>query len=354
MVGWVRLRGRCKYVHVSSVAACSCALSCAHGKTGVGRPAQPARGMPRAHAAHAPPPDPPRLRQFSAICRNAWPALGGCRAWSTRRSTPCVDALRSIVEIFDFNGDSSTHGVDLPPSPEIRRGWGGVGWQDRWRHGWRHRAPWMGLRRVLPTHTAPANKQNSQSRLLPLPLQVQGRRPCRTNPNPRPGNPRSASARRPWSTRRSTPCVDALRSIVEIFDFNGDSSTHGVDLPPSPEIRRGWGGVGWQDRWRHGWRHRAPWMGLRRVLPTHTAPANKQNSQSRLLPLPLQVQGRRPCRTNPNPRPGNPRSASAHRSARDAACPSASAAPATAHPPAYPAAGPAGCAPGSAGPAAGR
>ena len=47
-------RGRCKYVHVSSVAACSCALSCAHGKTGVGRPAQPARGMPQAHAAHAP------------------------------------------------------------------------------------------------------------------------------------------------------------------------------------------------------------------------------------------------------------------------------------------------------------
>ncbi|MET3150416.1 UNVERIFIED_ORG: hypothetical protein ABIC77_001630, partial [Stenotrophomonas geniculata] len=33
---------------------CSCALSCAHGKTGVGRPAQPARGMPRAHGAHAP------------------------------------------------------------------------------------------------------------------------------------------------------------------------------------------------------------------------------------------------------------------------------------------------------------
>ncbi len=30
------------------------ALSCAHGKTRVGRPAQPARGTPRAHAAHAP------------------------------------------------------------------------------------------------------------------------------------------------------------------------------------------------------------------------------------------------------------------------------------------------------------
>ena len=47
-------RGRCKYVHVSSVAACSCAQSCTRGKARVGRPAQPARAMPRAHAAHAP------------------------------------------------------------------------------------------------------------------------------------------------------------------------------------------------------------------------------------------------------------------------------------------------------------
>ena len=37
-----------------------------------------------------------------------------------------------------------------------------------------------------------------------------------------------------------------------------------------------------------------PWMGLRRVLPTHTTPANKHNSQSRLLSLPLQVQGCKP------------------------------------------------------------
>ncbi|MBA0292616.1 hypothetical protein D7Y52_07200 [Stenotrophomonas maltophilia] len=48
------LRKQSALTHVSSVAACSCALSCAHGKTGVGRPAQPARGMPRAHGAHAP------------------------------------------------------------------------------------------------------------------------------------------------------------------------------------------------------------------------------------------------------------------------------------------------------------
>ncbi len=56
-MGWrgtVGLRGRREPIHGGLVAACSCALSCAHGKTGVGRPAQPARGMPRAHAAHTP------------------------------------------------------------------------------------------------------------------------------------------------------------------------------------------------------------------------------------------------------------------------------------------------------------
>ncbi|OWQ58339.1 hypothetical protein CEE58_21185, partial [Stenotrophomonas maltophilia] len=49
-----------------------------------------------------------------------------------------------------------------------------------------------------------------------------------------------------------------------------------------------------------------PWMGLRRVLPAHTAPPNKQKSQSRLLlwlwlwlwlrRLPLRAPGRRPGR----------------------------------------------------------
>ncbi len=61
--------GRCKYVHVSSVAACSCALSCAHGKTGVGHPAQPARGMPRAHGAHAP--SRPTLPAMDSFLRTA-------------------------------------------------------------------------------------------------------------------------------------------------------------------------------------------------------------------------------------------------------------------------------------------
>jgi len=105
--------GRCKYVHVSSVAPCSCALSCAHGKTRVGRPAQPARGMPRAHGAHAPAICPlPASDNFPRSVGMPWPALGGCRPSSTRRSTPCVDALQIQFEIFDSDGDSSTHGVN--------------------------------------------------------------------------------------------------------------------------------------------------------------------------------------------------------------------------------------------------
>ena len=46
--------GRRESIPGGLAAACSCALSCAHGKTGVGPPAQPARGMPRAHAADTP------------------------------------------------------------------------------------------------------------------------------------------------------------------------------------------------------------------------------------------------------------------------------------------------------------
>ena len=77
--------------------------------------------------------------------------------------------------------------------------------------------------------------------------------------------------------------------------------------PPSPGNCRGWGGVGPQDRWRHGWRHRAPrgegallakhcfasarthsrqrlgrFGGLRRVLQPHTAPPNRQQPRAAL------------------------------------------------------------------------
>ncbi len=68
--------GRCKYVHVSSVAA-SMRLT-------------------------PPQPDPPRLRQFPATCR---------------RSTPCVDESSSKSNISRIEQKASTHGVDRPCRP---------------------------------------------------------------------------------------------------------------------------------------------------------------------------------------------------------------------------------------------
>ena len=57
---------------------------------------------------------------------------------------------------------------------------------------------------------------------------------------------------------------------------DSDSSTHAwihrVDQgrhPPAAEICQRWGGVGLQDRWRHGWRHRAP--GVRALCLRSTA-----------------------------------------------------------------------------------
>ncbi|MBA0229340.1 hypothetical protein E4420_13945 [Stenotrophomonas maltophilia] len=51
--------------------------------------------------------------------------------------------------------------------------------------------------------------------------------------------------------------------------------------PPSPGICRGWGGVGWQDRWRHGWRHRAPRDGFTACPANPHRPAQQAESQSR-------------------------------------------------------------------------
>jgi len=151
--------GRCKYVHVSSVAA-SMRLT-------------------------PPQPDPPRLRQISAICG---------------RSTPCVDQSLADDEInrgqirfpTENGSDPINHVIPGPiqPSPGNCQRWGDVGWQDRWRHGWRHRAPMGegallakhcfasartpsrqrlgrtpegGLRRVLPAHTTPPNQQKTRA-----------------------------------------------------------------------------------------------------------------------------------------------------------------------------------------------
>ena len=62
-------------------------------------PRHPCRGHPR-NRTH------PAFDRFPRSVGKAWPALGGCRPWSTGRcrSTPRVDAFRSIVEILEFDG----------------------------------------------------------------------------------------------------------------------------------------------------------------------------------------------------------------------------------------------------------
>ena len=74
------------------------------GGSGCGRRRKPILGglaaasMPRT----LPQPDPPRLRQISAICS---------------RSTPCVDESPSESNISNWNRKASTHGVDLSCRP---------------------------------------------------------------------------------------------------------------------------------------------------------------------------------------------------------------------------------------------
>ena len=75
VAGWVRLRGRCKYVHVSSVAACSCALSCAHGKTGW------ASCPTRPRHASGPWRSRPRNRTHPAFYSLSRPAVDPRHAW---------------------------------------------------------------------------------------------------------------------------------------------------------------------------------------------------------------------------------------------------------------------------------
>jgi hypothetical protein len=65
--------------------------------------------------------------------------------------------------------------------------------------------------------------------------------------------------------------------VKPIEDFPVEDRGWSAGLHPAPAQRNGNGnsnsghprdgGAGGHDRWRHGWRHRAPWTGLRRVYP---------------------------------------------------------------------------------------
>ncbi|CAM4416819.1 hypothetical protein STLA111740_17455 [Stenotrophomonas lactitubi] len=70
---------------------------------------------------------------------------------------------------------------------------------------------------------------------------------------------------------RSTPCVDALRSILEIFDFDRDSSTHGVDLLATGKLSKA-GHCGFAGCEPHGCGDQASMDGFTAPPQTHSAP----------------------------------------------------------------------------------
>ncbi|VEE54515.1 Uncharacterised protein [Stenotrophomonas maltophilia] len=119
--------GRRKYVHVGSVAA-SMRLT-------------------------PPQPDPPRLRQLPAVCWNGF----GVRSVFRRKTDLTPDVFRYLTAfIHAWRGSTVSTKVDTyqQPSKSVRGGavWAGrtVGAMDG-----AIKPPGMGLRRVLPAHTAP-------------------------------------------------------------------------------------------------------------------------------------------------------------------------------------------------------
>ncbi len=166
-VGWGPLQVRpCKLGR-----ACSCALSCAHGKTGVGRPAQPARGMPRAHGAHAP--SQPTLPAMDSFLRTAGRSKEKSKAKADPSDIPGVCHPRMA---WIYRVDQGRH---LPTAAQnafrqiaedCRRrggsGGGGVRGMDA-----AAKPPGTGLRRPPPPDPP---RHPSVAQLLTLPLRVQG------------------------------------------------------------------------------------------------------------------------------------------------------------------------------------
>ncbi len=157
------------------------------------------------------------------------------------------------------------------------------------------------------------------------------RHPCRGHPRNRTHPafdrfPRSVDPRHAWMNLCRISKSIGVRSVFQRkTDLTPGPHVVPGSVQPSPGNCQRWGDVGWQDRWRHGWRHRAPRGegallakhrfasartpsrqrlgrpgGSRRVLPTHTAPPNTQKPRAALaLDLPASGRHCRGCRVQP-------------------------------------------------------
>ncbi len=149
-------RGRCKYVHVSSVAA-SMRLTPLHGlptlpsTVSCGRP-------PRMKERRA-----KRVARFACSERSMAPLY--------RRQCTIKQKGRGEGRVLFLFFQFVSNPCSCPPSPGNCRGrggvvricqrWGGVGMQDRWRHPWRHRAPMDGFTACPAQPHRPAIPRNT-------------------------------------------------------------------------------------------------------------------------------------------------------------------------------------------------
>ncbi len=158
------------------------------GGSGCGGRRKPVRG---GWAAASMPRTPPNRTHpaFDRFPRSVDP----CHAWMNLCRISKSIGVRSVFQRkTDLAPGPHVVPGSVQPSPGNCQSWGGVGWQDRWRHGWRHRAPRgegallakhcfasarthsrqrlgrtaeRGSRRVLPAHTAPPNQQKTRAAL---------------------------------------------------------------------------------------------------------------------------------------------------------------------------------------------
>jgi len=101
------------------------------------------------------------------------------------------------------------------------------------------------------------------------------RHPCRGHPRNRTHPafdrfPRSVDPRHAWMNLcQITKSIGARSVFQRKTDLAPGPHVVPGSVQPSPGNCQRWGGVGWQDRWRHGWRHRAP--GVRALCLRSTA-----------------------------------------------------------------------------------
>ena len=103
-----------------------------------------------------------------------------------------------------------------------------------------------------------------------------------TPPADPPSRPRTISCAPREDQKKNQKQKPVLQAFVSTKVDTYQSRT---PFRPIAAICRRWGGAGWQDRWRHGWRHRAPMDGFTACPANPHRPAQPSENQRRLLRL---------------------------------------------------------------------